>query len=223
MRVLGKKNFAQGGQTLNSSINKVESDSVTKGSETSVVQGLLSLEVRSVALGYRALDALTRSRDLRVLDASPVGSRFLILLLGPIRDLEAGMQQVRAIFDGRDDNWIEDEALLVSPSQEILDGFFALTQAELKESLVVVDTATVSGVLCVLPTLLEQPEMKLIDFRVQRSSSGGAYAFITGPLSLARAAAEAARARLRETRRAGHIEVLEQPSEELRRFFHIEG
>jgi microcompartment protein CcmL/EutN len=186
---------------------------------------LVCIEFGSIALGYRALKAMTDTADTktwRVLDASPTGARFMILALGETQALHDAVQKARASLDGAIDMLV-DTAFIKNPSTAVTDAIFALSQVSLDEALVIVECSTVSGCLQAAQTLVKGHGLKPIELRIQRSSTGGAYGFFTGRVSECQPAAEDARIGMRDDLRQGHVEILESSSEMFRSFFELNG
>jgi hypothetical protein len=183
------------------------------------------IEIASIALGYRALKTMTDTAEAqtwRILDASAVGARFMILALGETKALQDATQKARASLDGAL-GMLVDTAMIRNLSPQVADAIFALSQVALEEALVVVECATVSGCLEAAQTLVNEHGLKAIEIRIQRASTGGAYGFFTGKTEVCGSAAEAARTHMRDDLRQGRIEVLESASTQFRSFFNLIG
>lgn len=184
---------------------------------------LLCMEIISIAHGYRALNAATSDGRARVLEASPVGSGFLILMSGSERDLRGSLERVRALFDGASPGLLVDAELISSVADGVKESLFALSETRIGETLVVVETETVSGCLHLAQALVGEHGLLPIEVRIQRSSSGGAYGFFTGTGALAGPAVVDARAKLEASVRTGRAELIESPTPVLRSYFQISG
>jgi len=160
---------------------------------------------------------------LRVLEATPVGARFLVLALGAESDLREALARARSLFDEKEPSIVIDAEVINDFDQRVNDALYALSQAPLGESLAVVETASVSGILHVGQAMVEGHGLEPIEIRIQRSSTGGAYGFFTGSRDACAAAAEDARAKLNAAVRKGRIEVIDNPSTTFRSFFDITG
>lgn len=192
-----------------------------------VDSSLLCLELGSIAAGYLSLNAATQgaglASPLRILEATPIGARFLILALGAEAELRAALDRVRALFDEKEPSIVIDAEIISEVDQRVNDALYALSQALLGESLVVVETANVSGILAVAQAMVEGHGLEPIEIRIQRSSTGGAYGFFTGSKEASAPAASDARARLTAAVRKGRVEVIDNPSSTFRSFFDITG
>lgn len=192
-----------------------------------VDSSLLCLEIASVAAGYLALNAATidggLAAPIRILEAAPVGSRFLVLAVGSESDLRGALNRARTIFDENEPHIVIDAEVIVDFDQRVNEALYALSQESVAESLVVVETRTVSGILHVAQTLVAAHGLKAIEIRIQRSSTGGAYGFFTGTTEACAPGATDARARLSAAVREGRVEVIDNPSATLRSYFDITG
>lgn len=184
---------------------------------------LLCIEISSIAFGYQALDAVTRSQNVRVLEASVLGSRFMILAIGEASEMKDAADRVRERIDGGDATLLVDLEIIERCAPEVTEAFYALSQVELAEGLVVVECATVSGILAAAQTLVQGHSLKAIEIRALRSSTGSAYGFFTGPEGKCGPAAEDVRARFKTAIRQGRVEVISRPTKEFRGFFQLSG
>jgi len=183
----------------------------------------LCLEIGSIACGYLALNAATASEDIRVLEASPVGSRFVILMMGQEKSLRSAVECVREQLDGGAPEMIVDVELISNFDPRVSEALFALAQEPLQEALVIVETQSVSGCLHLAQALVAGHGLSPIEIRLQRSSSGGAYGFFTGSTAACGPAVADARTRLETELRQGRVVLVENPSKVFRSYFQITG
>ncbi len=181
------------------------------------------MEIASIANGYQVLNIATSGNGTRVLDASPVGTRFLILMQGGAAELREVQSRVQEMFDGIEALMRVDMELLVEVDARVTEAVFALAQVPLHESLVVVETSSVSGCLQAAQTLVNGHGLVPIEIRIQRSSSGGAYGFFTGSQASCAPAVADVRTKLSAELRQGRVELIERPTKEFRSFFQISG
>lgn len=182
---------------------------------------LACVEVNSIAFGYSVLAKIAGVPGVRILEGSPAGARFVILALSERDDLKRTLSDARAALDGPDASmWLDTE---ICEGGVVAEGLYALPVAPLSEALVVVEAESVSGLIASADTLVHGHGLSLIELKILRSSTGGAYGFFTGAIDACRAGAEAARARLRDAVRKGRVEVIENLSPEFRRHFELGG
>lgn len=179
-----------------------------------------SIEIRSMALGYRVLDSILRLTEARVLELAPAGERLLIFLTGRKNELDEAIKSVRKQLSPADSSlWVDSETI-ETESPLIQEALFSLSQVSLGESLVIVEGSTVSRVLATAHALVDEGSLKPIEIRVQRSSTGGAYGFFTGSAKDCRDAVSS----LGQTLKNGvRIELIDHPSKGLREYFSLEA
>ncbi len=178
------------------------------------------LETNSIAFGYRVLGEVAAMSHSRILEASPSGRGFFILLTGARDDLSSVVHEVRHRLDPN--SWVDSE-VVESKDPRVLEALYALPQESLAESLVVVECETISGCLAAAVTLVEGHGLAPIELRIQRSTSGGAYGFFTGSAQQCGPAAEEIRHKLAASGRKGRVEVIDRPSKAFRAFFELEN
>lgn len=179
---------------------------------------LLVLETAKLTNGLVAHETIAHeSKDIRILEASVVGEgRFVILATGTVPELEAAAKAVRAKLDPEEGTL--DQELIEKPSRSLFECALALTQQRIEESLVVIETETVSACFAIVQTLIDNHGLKPIELRIRRSGRG-AHGYLTGSTAACGPAAEEARTRLRSAFRIGAVEWFEQPSAALRAQF----
>jgi hypothetical protein len=191
--------------------------------DSSFLSSLLCIEIGSIAYGYQVLNVATSNSKARVLEASPVGTKFLILMQGNETVLHDVYQRVHEMFDGIEPDQRVDAELVRAIDPRVKEALFALAQTPIHEALVIVETSTVSACLSAAQALVAGHGLVPIEIRIQRSSSGGAYGFFTGSRSLCAPAVVDVRTRLATGLRQGRVESVENPTGEFRAFFQISG
>jgi len=176
------------------------------------------LEIGSIAFGYRILSEVAAVPKSRIIEASPCGSKFLILLTGPHEDLKRSVLEVRQQTDSK--LWIDSE-VFDAKDPRVIEAFYALPQDPIDKSLVVVECETVTGCLQAAFSLVEKGGLTPIEIRLQRSSTGGAYGFFTGSTEKCTSAVESARQALTASGRRGQVELINQPPQPFRDFFEL--
>lgn len=179
---------------------------------------LLSIEMKSLTFGYRALDLV--ARRARILEATVIGAgRFLILAEGEVAALKSAFHDVHQAMDKE----IVDHEVIDRADRRLLEATFSLAQMHLLKSLIVVEVESVSGLLSAASSLLASG-IEIIEIKIHRAAFGGGYGFFTAAdEKLAAACAENVRTRLRQSMREGDVAIVEEPSAGLRAFFHLDG
>ncbi len=177
------------------------------------------LEINSVTLGYRALDALTKGGKIKILEAAVhAADLFLILIQGPDLDIRQAASHLVAATT------LRDREVIIGANEKLLATFYSLHTARVAESLVILETETLSGLFSLSQRLLEVHTLEPIEIRLLKG--GGTprgLAYFTGSQSQCRYAAEDAATVLRDSARKGSIEVIEKPSSQFCEFFNLQG
>jgi hypothetical protein len=188
----------------------------------SVGDALLSLELKSISVGYRCLQKMTTVESLRVLEASPCGDRFFILVAGPHQDLETALTAARESLDSTErDLWLDAE-LIKDCESSVAEAVYHLPQVVTEEVLLIAECGSISGLLATAQSLVHAHEIEVIEIKIKRAG-GGAYGFFTGAKSVCAPAAEEARTKLKRAIRTGHIEVIEEMTTKFRGHFNLSG
>jgi hypothetical protein len=183
---------------------------------------LLSIELKSIAIGYRALQKVTTFETIRVLEASPCGDRFLILAIGPTTELELAQTSVRESLDSTErDHWLDAE-LIKDCEPTVLQAIYHLPQTQAAESLLVAECGSISGLLATAQSLVHGHEIEVIEIKVKRAG-GGAYGFFTGRKDVCAPAAEEARTKMKRAMREGQVEVIDELTANFREHFNLNG
>jgi len=191
--------------------------------DSSLHSSLLCLEIASIAYGYQVLNVATSHCKTRVLDASPVGAKFLILMQGNEPPLREILKRVQESFDGIEPQLRVDAELIDMIDPRVCEATFALAQTPIEEALVIIETSSICACLSAAQTLVVDHGLIPIEIRIQRSSSGGAHGFFTGSRSHCAQAAADMRTKFASGLRPGRVELIDQPSSEFRAFFQITG
>jgi hypothetical protein len=183
---------------------------------------LLSLEIASVASGYKALQLATRGAPadgVRIIDASLACNRFLILATGESEALKTVVDQVKTGLEASKHDQLLDVEIVEKASEKILEALHSLAQTPLQEALIVAECESVSALTSVAQELISGHGLEVIELKIRRSGTGGAYGFFTGASARCIAGAEDVRSRLKNSMRVARIEVIESMSTEFKRFF----
>ena len=182
------------------------------------------LEIDSLALGYRVLEIALRAPGLKALDAGPVsGERFLIFLEGPSEGLRSVSAEVQRVCEQIARGIFVDHEIVENPQPSLIPGLFSLLRQDLGEALIIVETATVSGLVGASDVLMGWKGIEPIELKPGRGLQGKGMGFFSATSLAARPAAEAARVKLRVDGRQGRIEIIDKPSSGFYEFFNLSG
>lgn len=212
-------------------MNKVDS---TSGSHfvagaVTVGEAVIVVETKSVCTGYELLQSMTNNFRLRILEASSVGSGFLIMAQGETTDLEKVENRIDEILSSGTQARKSSQpicTLIPGFDNNVREALFGLSQEQMKESLVVVEGESIGSTLRLAQRLVKDFLLTAIEIRIQRNSTGGCYGFFTGlKNNCAMAMADLVKdtpssSRLNDT---NQIILIENPTNEVRRYFHLNG
>jgi hypothetical protein len=179
---------------------------------------LLCLEIDSTALGYRVLKSISDPAGIRILEASQVGKRFVILALGEtnvlnerLKFVEAELVEVRGEVAFR-------SALIEKIPTQVVEAVYNLPSQQAEESLIVVEADSVGELLSIARTLIDESRLSVIEIRIHRDGTG-AHGVFTGSVSGCRDALTQAKRQIV----SGRVELIENLSSSFRRFFNLSG
>ncbi len=206
-------------------MSKTVADSSMSQGQSQIHTHALSLgvfDVGSIALGYQALGAVTQDATLQVLEASIVApDRFLILLQGRIEKIRAAQAELGRVCETHSRDGLIDHEIVTDPATNLLSAFYSLSQQQLQEALLVVETDSVAGLVASAQTLLANHELSVLELKGTRGMQGKGLGFFTGASKKVFPAAEDIRHRLKAAVRQGRVEVIANPSSTFREFFQI--
>ncbi len=183
-----------------------------------------SFEIENLALGYQIFAKITQTLPLEVLEATIISAkRYLILVNGSLADLKLAYEKIQDSVDGFGPAAVLDHEIIECPHTDLLPAYYSLAQEEMQESLIVIQTDSVSSLLSVGDFLLRSHSLKIIEMKILKGSGDAAIGFFTGSQSECLVAGEEVRSKLKSTMRAGRVEVIEEASESFRRYFNLSG
>lgn len=146
---------------------------------------LAAFELATVARGVVVLDQMAKRAETTIVAARTLSpGRYLIVISAPVAEIEEAMDAAE-LAAGEDR---VDHVLLRVPADEL----FAALQQDLsprfEESLLVVETSTVSALLLAADRALKEAEVHLIELRLGAGLSGKGVMTLTGPLHFVEAA-----------------------------------
>jgi microcompartment protein CcmL/EutN len=141
---------------------------------------LAMIELDSIALGLRALDALVKKAPVQVLEANLVEpGRYLILFTGGVAEVEESYAEAREIGS----SCILDEMLLSQAHPGLVDGLRGLEDvrsADEMDTLGVVEGRSVAATLKACDRSLKDAQIRLAGIRLAGGLGGKAYYLVFG-------------------------------------------
>ena len=175
------------------------------------------LELESIARGVFVADAVVKRARSQLFVSRPVsGGKHLIMMCGPVAEIEESMGVGRELSEGLLVDQLE-VALLSEQLWPLLERPVVATgwQDEVSaESVAIVETATVCAAVAGADCAIKTAPVDLRDMRLAVGINGKAFFTMTGVLCDVQAAAAAAQEVIGP--RLLHLEVIAQPAQELR-------
>lgn len=178
---------------------------------------ITALEISSIALGYTLIDKAVKKAPVKILEGSPLTpGKFFILLNG----LEAPIEESRKEILSLVGQHILDEVYIPQLHLEVLPALYSQSKFEVKESLGIIETATICSGFLSADAAVKNADVHLIDFRIARGIGGKSYFFLTGKLEEITAGIEAATSVLSSRGTLLRAETIAAPHEDfLNHFF----
>jgi len=145
--------------------------------ETGVLDALSLLELRSVARGYRVLDALVKESPVRVLEANLIEpGRFLILTGGGVAEVEAAH---RVGCEVAADDAL-DTLFLPYAHRSLWTGLGGVQQLIDVDAIGVIEGSCIAGVLDACDRVLKHTDVALCGLRIATALGGKGYFVVHG-------------------------------------------
>lgn len=172
---------------------------------------LALVEVDSVAVGLRALDALVKRAPVVVLEANLIEpGRFLLLYTGGVAEVEEAQAAALEVCEGL----VVDALLLPRVHGAVLQGLRGVERrgtADEMDTLGVIEGSRVAGTLDACDRALKDADVRLGGLRVAGGLGGRAWFVVYGAQHDVEAAIEAGRARLVEHGALHRCELIARP------------
>jgi hypothetical protein len=179
---------------------------------------LLCLEIDSVALGYRALKGVSDATEVKILEASQAGKRFVILALGETKILSDCAREIAAELAAVSEGVDFRSELIDRIPPQVVEAVYNLPSQQAEEALLVIESGSVGQILSLARLLVDESKLSVIEIRFHRDGSG-AHGVFTGSVSSCQAAEKSVGTRLD----SGRVELLQNLSPGFRRFFNLGG
>ena len=169
---------------------------------------LALIELDSIALGYRVLDAMVKRSPIAVIEANLVEpGRYLILFAGGVAEVDEGYDE--ALFIG--DSAVVDKLMLPFAHEALLPGLAGALNIDDPDTIGVIESRTVASTLLACDRSLKDADVTLAGLRITPGLGGRGYFVVHGVQHDVEAAIEISREVL-EPRAAVHrLELIPRP------------
>lgn len=178
------------------------------------------LEMSSLASGYAAMDMLVKKAPVRILEGSAMSpGKFFILINGD----EASVYESYKEATEKKDWGFLDSVLIPQIDPQVLPGMYGLAKVQVSESLLIVETASMSSGIISCDSALKAASVDLIEFKTSRGIGGKSLYFVTGSLDSVEAARDAVSNSLKSRGTLLKTELIARPHNDFLQYFNISG
>lgn len=173
-----------------------------------------SLDVLSIARGYKTLDVIAKRAAVKIEVAKPVSSgRFVIVMSGAIAEVEESYcAALECVLDG-----VLDHVILTSPHEQVKFGVCARNIPS-SRSVLIAEFETVSSTLAAVDAVLKNCDVNLGSIRLADGIAGKGIATLCGDLCEVEASRDIILAKVHSDRIVA-LELIAQPHAEVVGFF----
>lgn len=178
------------------------------------------LELSSLASGYAVMDKLVKKAPVTILEGSPMTpGKFFILFNG---DEASVVESYNEAYAQKDISFL-DSIVIPQADKRVLQGLYGLLKVECRESLAIIETASMSSGLYSADAVVKSSDTELIEIRSSRGIGGKCLYFVTGALDAVEAAREITIECLKSRGTLLRIEVIARPHEDFLQYFNLSG
>jgi len=137
------------------------------------------IETNSIARGILVHDVMLKKASIRVLQSNTIcPGKYIVFIAGPVGDVK------EAMADGRHygGSAVVDQLFIPNVREEIFPAMLGGNLNVEVDSVVIVETFSVSSAITLADAALKKNEVRLLDLRLAQGLGGKAYFIITGPL-----------------------------------------
>ena len=190
--------------------------------EKKLDRSLISVELNSSCRGFELLQELSAFSSLRILEARAMGQS-CFWILAEIRADQAEFALAKCRETGALSESVSDVALIIDPTEAMLEAWFSLKVESPGAALSVLETETLSGLFDLVNEIILRCSLVILEMKALRGQGCGGYALLSGSVETCQKAAEAARARLTEQGRQGVSVCIRNPTRTLIDFISLQS
>ncbi len=178
------------------------------------------LEFSSLAVGYAAMDALVKKAPVRILEGTSMSpGKFFVLFNG---DEASVLESFNCVTETP--QWpLLDSVYIPQLEKRVLPGFYGLIKQQVLESLLIVETASMSSSVISCDAALKAASIELIEIRSSRGIGGKSLFFVTGSLDAVEAARDTVTEVLKKNGTLLRQELIARPHEDFLNYFNLPG
>ncbi|MCK6549677.1 BMC domain-containing protein [Myxococcota bacterium] len=169
------------------------------------------LELATIARGIVVLDQMAKRAETKIVAARTISpGRYLILLSGTVAEVE---EAVDAGLDWAKEDLV-DHVVIRDPADALRDALKSAPEPAFGESLMIIETATVTTALLAADRTLKGAEVRLLELRLGAGLGGKGLFTLTGELHMIEAAKDILEAAV-PMERVVRVELIAQPHPDL--------
>ena len=137
------------------------------------------IETNSIARGILVHDVMLKKASIHVIQSNTIcPGKYIVFITGPVGDVEEAMAD--GLHYGG--SAVVDSLFIPNIREEIFPAMIGGNQDIVIDSVVIVETFSVSSAITLADKALKRNEVQLLDLRLAQGLGGKAYFIITGPL-----------------------------------------
>ena len=147
------------------------------------------IEMRSIAKGIEAADAMLKAADIELLRAHVVcPGKYIVLIAGDVGAVRSAVAAGEAVSPGL----LVDSFILPNVHPSIFPALSAVTEVEHVRSLGIVETFTLASAIMAADTAVKAASIELLEIRLPFALGGKAFAIFTGDVAAVQSAVDSA-------------------------------
>ena len=171
------------------------------------------IELKSIPKGVEAADCALKSAGIEMVSAHPAcPGKYEIILTGPISDVTAAVETVKARFEG----YVIDSSVMGRIDPAVISALFGTqTDRDKKGALGLVETFSAASAIKCADIGVKTSKVSIYDLRVSRGMGGKGVVMITGDIGDVSAACQAMADYAKDLATFSSTAVIPAPHEEL--------
>ncbi|MBO5788505.1 MAG: BMC domain-containing protein [Clostridia bacterium] len=170
------------------------------------------IELKSIALGIDATDAVLKSANVKLVSAHPsCPGKYEILLTGAIADVTAAVDYIESKFQQN----IIDCSVMGRIDPQVISALFGTQTTPREGSLGIIETYSAAGAVKAADLAVKCAKVELYDLRLARGIGGKGMVLLVGDVGDVTAAVEAGAAHAAEKGLLAHTAIIAAPHKEL--------
>jgi microcompartment protein CcmL/EutN len=145
------------------------------------------VEYKSVYQGMASADAMVKTAEVDILEASTVcPGKFIVLLRGSLSAVNAAVE--RGLKENS--SGVIDSFILGNPHDSIFQAISGASEIAQRGALGVIETFSAASIIVAADAAVKSAEISLVEIRVARGMCGKSYLLLTGEVAAVEAAVE---------------------------------